>query len=148
MVPVASVLSGRLMARTGPRTPMIAGLALGGPGLLGWLAACSRTSYLLLAGPLMATGFGMALTMPAATAAVMGSAPAGRAGLASGVVNTARQVGGVIGVALLGTLVGHRGGFVAGMHVSAAVSGAAFLAGCGLTAVVGDRRREGRRPAT
>jgi hypothetical protein len=51
-------------------------------------------------------------------------------------------------VALLGTLVGHRGGFVAGMHVSAAVSGAAFLAGCGLTAVTVDRRREGRRPAT
>jgi DHA2 family methylenomycin A resistance protein-like MFS transporter len=146
MVTLASVISGRIMARTGPRTPMITGLALGGAGLLGWLVAGSRSSYLVLVLPLMATGFGMALTMPAATAAVMGSAPADRAGVASGVVNTARQVGGVLGVALLGTLVSHRGGFVAGMHLSAAVAGAAFLLGCGLSAAAVDRRR--RRAAT
>lgn len=52
---------------------------------------------LLLVAPLVAAGFGMAFTMPAATAAVMGAAPDDRGGLASGVINTARQVGGVIG---------------------------------------------------
>ncbi len=45
------------------------------------------------------------MTMPAATAAVIESAPAERAGIASGVLNAARQAGGAIGVALLGTLI-------------------------------------------
>lgn len=52
--------------------------------------------------PLVAAGCGMSFTMPAATAAVVEGTPAERAGLATGAVNAARQVGGVIGVALLG----------------------------------------------
>jgi MFS transporter, DHA2 family, methylenomycin A resistance protein len=133
MASAGSVVSGRIMARTGPRTPMIAGLALGAAGLGGWVAAGPHTPYYVLVAPLMAAGFGMALTMPAATAAVMGSAPAQRAGLASGVVNTARQVGGVIGVALLGTLVAHRATFTLGLRVSMLIAAAAFLVGCALT---------------
>lgn len=140
MASVGSFASGRIMARTGPRLPMIAGLGLGGLGLLGWLAATSHSAYLVLVAPLMAAGLGMSLTMPAATAAVMGSAPPDRAGLASGVVNTARQVGGVLGVALLGTLVSHRVGFVPGLHVAVAIAGAAFLLGCGLSVAFVERR--------
>ena len=102
---VASTLSGAIMARIGPRVPMLAGLAIGGAGLLGMALAGAQAPYVLLAAPMAAAGFGMALTMPAATASVMEAAPADRGGIASGVVNTARQVGGVIGVALLGTLV-------------------------------------------
>lgn len=41
-----------------------------------------------------------------------------------------------------------RGGFVAGMHVCAAVAGAAFLAGCGLSAAAVERRPGPRRSAT
>jgi DHA2 family methylenomycin A resistance protein-like MFS transporter len=48
----------------------------------------------------------MSLTMPAATTAVVEAAPRGRAGTAAGVINARRQVGGVIGVALLGGLTG------------------------------------------
>lgn len=133
MASAGSVISGKIMARTGPRTPMIAGLALGAAGLAGWLAGGPHTPYYVLVAPLMAAGFGMALTMPAATAAVMGSAPAQRAGLASGVVNTARQVGGAIGVALLGTLVAHRATFTLGLRVSMLIAAAAFAVGCALT---------------
>jgi MFS transporter, DHA2 family, methylenomycin A resistance protein len=133
MASAGSVVSGRIMARTGPRTPMIAGLALGAAGLVGWLAAGPHTPYYVLVAPLLATGFGMALTMPAATEAVMGSAPADRAGLASGVINTARQVGGAVGVALLGTLVAHRETFTLGLRVSMLIAAAAFGVGCALT---------------
>ena len=83
MLAVASTLSGRVMARTGPRLPMIAGLALGGAGLLGLLVAGAGTPYVLLVAPLAAAGFGMAFTMPAATAAVMGAVPDERGGIAS-----------------------------------------------------------------
>ena len=136
MASAGSVVSGAIMARTGPRIPMIAGLALGTLGLLGWLAGGPHTPYYVLVAPLLATGFGMALTMPAATAAVMGSAPAQRGGLASGVINTARQVGGAIGVALLGTLVAHRATFTPGLHASMLIAAAAFGFGCALTVTV------------
>ncbi|MGH9128720.1 MAG: DHA2 family efflux MFS transporter permease subunit [Acidimicrobiales bacterium] len=133
MASVASILSGRVMARTGPRLPMAVGLGLGGAGLLGWLAAGPHSSFLILVAPLVAVGFGMAFTMPAATAAVMGAAPDERAGAASGCINAARQVGGVIGIALLGALVAHRRSFVSGLHGAVAIGGAAFLLGCALT---------------
>jgi DHA2 family methylenomycin A resistance protein-like MFS transporter len=133
MASIASPLSGQVMARTGARRPMIAGLALGGAGLLGLLAAGARTPYGLLVAPLMTVGFGMAFTMPAATAAVMGAAPDGRGGAASGVINAALQVGGVIGIALLGALVAHRATFISGLHAAVIIGGAAFLLGCGLT---------------
>jgi MFS transporter, DHA2 family, methylenomycin A resistance protein len=130
MASVGSILSGRIMSRTGPWPPMVAGLALGAAGLLGLVAAAPHTAYGVLVVPLAAAGLGMSLTMPAATAAVMGSAPAEHAGLASGVVNTARQVGGVIGVALLGTLVAHRASFPAGLRVSMLIAACAFAIAC------------------
>jgi DHA2 family methylenomycin A resistance protein-like MFS transporter len=75
----------------------------------------------------------MSFTMPAATAAVMEAAPTERAGLASGTLNAARQVGGVLGVALLGTLVTQQRHFVTGLHLDMAIAGAAFLLGAFLS---------------
>jgi MFS transporter, DHA2 family, methylenomycin A resistance protein len=129
---VASALSGRIMARTGPRRPMLAGLAIGGAGLLGVATAGPHTMYLLLVLPMAATGFGMALTMPAATAAVMEAAPPDRGGIASGVINAARQAGSVLGVALLGSLVSARSGFAGGLHAGIVVAAAAFFLAAGL----------------
>jgi MFS transporter, DHA2 family, methylenomycin A resistance protein len=130
---VASTTSGRIMARTGPRTPMLAGLVLGGAGLLGLVAAGAATSYPLLVAPMAAAGFGMALTMPAATAAVIEAAPADRGGIASGVINAARQAGGVLGVALLGSLVHARAAFLPGLHAGLIIAAGAFFAGALIT---------------
>jgi MFS transporter, DHA2 family, methylenomycin A resistance protein len=112
---------------------MLAGLLLseagllGGAGLLGLAVAGTRTSYWLLAVPLAAAGFGMALTMPAATASVIESAPADRGGIASGVINAARQAGGVLGVALLGSLVQAQAAFIPGLHAGLVMAAAAFV---------------------
>jgi MFS transporter, DHA2 family, methylenomycin A resistance protein len=130
---VASTTSGRIMARTGPRPPMLAGLVLGGAGLLGLIVAGAGTSYLLLVAPMSAAGFGMALTMPAATAAVIEAAPADRGGIASGVINAARQAGGVLGVALLGSLVHARTAFLPGLHAGLIIAAGAFFAGALIT---------------
>jgi MFS transporter, DHA2 family, methylenomycin A resistance protein len=133
-VAVASMLSGRLMGRTGPRVPMLAGLLCGAAGFAGLIAAGQTTSYLVLVAPLVAAGFGMAFTMPAATAAVIEDAAAEQAGIASGVLNAARQAGGAIGVAVLGTLIAGRS-FVPGLHVAMAVSAGSFLVGALVTAI-------------
>ncbi len=123
MASIVSALSGQLTGRLGPCSAMVIGLALGGAGLLSLAIIGTGTAYLILVPMLAAVGFGMAFTMPAATTAVVDAAPAERAGIASGVINASRQLGGVLGVALLGGLVNQHGFFVPGMHVARRISG-------------------------
>ena len=135
VVTAGSALSGRFTARSGgPRATMLIGLLIGGAGLLGLMLARPAGGYPLLVLPLIAAGFGMSFTMPAATTAVVEAAPDGRAGLASGVINAARQVGGVVGIAVLGALVSGSGvAFVSGLRVAMVFAGAAFLCGAVIT---------------
>jgi MFS transporter, DHA2 family, methylenomycin A resistance protein len=130
-VALSSVLSGKLTGRLGPRIPMLLGLTVAGLGFLGLVAAGRHTNYAVLVAPLIAVGFGMAMTMPAATAAIIESAPADRAGIASGVLNASRQAGGAIGVALLGAL---------SLHVAMVVAGGVFFSAAGVTALSVERR--------
>ncbi|WP_369360332.1 MFS transporter [Streptomyces sp. cg2] len=132
LLAAGSALAGRVTARTGPRPPMVVGLAVGAAGLAGWLCAGPATPYAALVGPMAAAGFGTALTMPAATAAVMESAPGERGGAAAAVFNAARQLGSVLGVAVFGTLT--AGGLVPGIHSSALLAAAGFLAAALLAA--------------
>ena len=139
MAVIGSAASGRITARNGPRLPMLAGLVVGGAGLAGLAVAGTHSSYWLLVAPLMAAGLGMSLVMPAATTAVMEAAPAERGGIASATLNAARQVGGVIGVALLGTLVASRSDFVAGLRTAMVIAGGVFVLGAILTGLFVDR---------
>jgi DHA2 family methylenomycin A resistance protein-like MFS transporter len=104
------------------------------------ILAGPATSYLVLLLPLVAAGSGMAFTMPAATAVVIESAPAERAGIASGVLNAARQAGGAIGVALLGTLLAGVS-LTGGVRAAMAVSAASFMSGALVTATTVPRTR-------
>jgi DHA2 family methylenomycin A resistance protein-like MFS transporter len=79
------------------------GIAAAGAGLLG-LSLGSAGYALILAG-LGLLGISMGFIMPAMTAGVLTSSAAETSGLASGILNSARQVGGTVGVALMGTLV-------------------------------------------
>jgi DHA2 family methylenomycin A resistance protein-like MFS transporter len=123
---------------------MGAGLAIGTVGLAGLIGAGAGTPYALLVPPLVATGFGMALTMPAATSAVIDAAPPERAGIAAGVFNAARQLGGVVGVALLGSLAASGRSFEPGMRVAFALAAGAFALG-GVVAAGAVRQRRLRR---
>jgi DHA2 family methylenomycin A resistance protein-like MFS transporter len=127
VVPLSSWLSGRVTGRTGPRLPMIIGLILGSAGFFALALVDARTNYTLIAIILIAAGFGMSFTMPAMTAAVIGSAPRERSGIAAALLNAGRQVGSVLGVALLGSLVSKESTFVSGLHIALLISGAAFL---------------------
>jgi MFS transporter, DHA2 family, methylenomycin A resistance protein len=132
---VGPPLTGRLALRFGPRPVMIWGqcLAATGTGILA--LADLHTAYPLLVPGLSLLGLGMAATMPSLTAAVMLAAPREFAGIASGILNAARQVGGVLGVALLGTLIADRAHFITGMHAALAIVATAFLIGAGLSAL-------------
>lgn len=132
MALIGSTLAGRVTGRFGPRPAMLIGLAVGSAGFLAMTRVGAATPYVMMVPMLIAAGFGTAFTMPAMTAAVIAAAPNNRSGIASAVLNAARQVGSVIGVAVLGTLVG-AGDFVAGMHVALGIAGGAFLCGIVLT---------------
>jgi DHA2 family methylenomycin A resistance protein-like MFS transporter len=61
------------------------------------------------------------------TALLLGSVPAERAGTASGVLNTCRQVGGALAVALFGALVANPNTFLSGMQVSLVLAAVLLL---------------------
>ncbi|QWF82961.1 MFS transporter [Amycolatopsis sp. CA-230715] len=91
-------VSGRLIARWGPKAPMFAGASAGLVGSAGLALAGHELAWFFAASVL----FGCcSLAMPAMTSVAMGAVP-DRPGLAAGVLNAARQTGGAIGVAVVG----------------------------------------------
>jgi DHA2 family methylenomycin A resistance protein-like MFS transporter len=139
MALVAAPLSGRLTARHGPYKPMVAALLLGAAGFVGWLGAGPQTPYPALLFALIATGLATPMTVPAATAAILESAPPEYAGVASAVFNVSRQIGNAVGVALFGTLAVTSATMFDGLHLSAAIASAAFFLGAGLALLAGRR---------
>ena len=122
VVGAGSLASGTLTARLGPRRPMIAGLALAAAGAALLATAGTGTGLPLIVAGSILTGL-VSLAMPAMTAVVVGAAGPEHAGVASGILNAARQSGGALGVALLGSLLGHA----LNMHVPLAMAAAGYL---------------------
>jgi DHA2 family multidrug resistance protein-like MFS transporter len=100
-----SPLSSVVAKRAGVRVVVPAGLALMAGGL-GWLSDVSlATSYVHIAIALVAMGTGMALVMSPASESIMSALPQAQAGIGSAVNDTVREVGGALGVAVVGSLV-------------------------------------------
>jgi DHA2 family methylenomycin A resistance protein-like MFS transporter len=89
-------------------------------GYLLMLLASFDGRYALLIVPMLMAGSGIALTIPTMTNATLSSVDASRAGIASGVLNSARQVGGMLGVAVFGYLVRDTAtqAFMGGMYAA------------------------------
>ena len=121
---LSNLASGRVVARHGPRAPMLAGalVAALGYGSLHFVDASTPLAALLVPFLLIPTGMGFAV--PAMTTAVLASVAPERAGIASAVLNTARQAGGAMGVAAFGALAGGGGAaqVVSGLRIETAVS--------------------------
>jgi len=105
MIVLTAPNAGRYAQRHGSRGPMVYGLLLAGGGLL-LLGATMRadSSYWYMLPVFMMMGHGIGSTMAPMTAAVMGAVGPQRAGLGSAMTNTSREIGGVLGIALLGTI--------------------------------------------
>ncbi|MFI6845094.1 MFS transporter [Kitasatospora sp. NPDC050467] len=100
-----SALAPRLAARTGPAAALATGLLVLAGGLL-WLSRISADGTFAadLLGPTLLAGLGLGIAFVQLTAAAVTGVPAADAGLAGGLVNTSRQLGGAIGLAVLGSL--------------------------------------------
>lgn len=102
----------RLVTRFGARRTIAGGLVVLAGGFVVASTLGPDTPYLLLAVALVMMATGLALVMPPSTEAIVSSLPPSKAGVGSAVNDTTREVGGAIGIALLGSLVstGYRAG--------------------------------------
>ena len=98
--PVSTILAGRL----GSRVVIPAGIAAMGAGLLDLSTAGVHTSYPPLAVAVAIMGAGMGLVMAPASTTIMTTVPAHQAGAGSAINDTIREVGGALGIAIVGSL--------------------------------------------
>jgi EmrB/QacA subfamily drug resistance transporter len=137
---VVSPLAGFFSERYGSRAFMATGLGLQAVAL-GWLATLAgvHQSYTSMIGPFILAGAGMSLVFAPSANAVLSSVRAEQAGQASGATNAIRELGGVLGIAVLATVFTSHGSylspeqFVSGLRPAMWV-GVAVLAAGGLIA--------------
>jgi EmrB/QacA subfamily drug resistance transporter len=130
-----SPYAGRLAARYGFRIVVTTGMSVAGLGLLTLGFVHADTGYGNLWWRLAVTGVGFALALSPLTGAAIQAVSPQEGGLASGISSTTRQIGAVLGVAVLGAVVLGRessgASFAAGLNSAFVTAGAASL----LTAV-------------
>jgi MFS family permease len=134
-LPVALVIGAgahlavRLLPRTGSRLLIVTGLAVMGAGALLLTGVSARSGYLtgFLPG-LLVTGAGTGLVFPATAVTAMSEIAAERAGLASGLMTAAHEIGAALGIAVFSAVAVAAGGGIAagyrhGFFLAAAVAG-------------------------
>jgi EmrB/QacA subfamily drug resistance transporter len=134
-------VAGRMTDKIGGKFILMSGLLLFGAGM-GWIALIVQpdSSWLVFLAPLVVAGFGMGCIFAPMVTVAMRNIDPRMAGAASGVLNTVRQVGLVIGTAAVGALLQNR--LVSAMTAQAATRAAAlppqvrgrFVAGIGSSA--------------
>jgi EmrB/QacA subfamily drug resistance transporter len=136
LVMLVAPLAGQGSDRIGARWLMGAGMTLLSISLLVFGTLDAKSSFWDILPGLLLGGLGMALTMAPTTAAAMASVPVDKSGVGSAVINSMRQVGGSLGIAVMGALVATRvnvaptnpawptqfvGGYHRAVHLGAAI---------------------------
>lgn len=146
-MPVVAPLAGALADRFGNRVVMVGGLTLQGAGLA-WLAviAAPGLAYPVLVPALVIAGIGGAAVFPAVQSAVVGAVGRDAVGQAAGANSMLREVGGMVGIAVLSAVFAVVGGFASarvfsdGFAAAIGVAGALAFAGA-LTSTLVPRPR-------
>ncbi|MFL5876857.1 MAG: MFS transporter [Solirubrobacteraceae bacterium] len=99
-----ATVGGRLMARYGPRVVLLAGLLTSTAGFVPLLLLSGDSSPAVLALGTGIVGCGLGLSVPPATAVIMNDLGLEKAGDGAAVNQLARQVGGALGVAIVGSV--------------------------------------------
>ncbi len=150
--------SGRFSDRVGSRWLMGAGMILLSASLFLFSRLDASSDFWNIFPGLIVGGLGMALVMTPATAAAMGSVPVDKAGVGSAVLNSMRQVGGSLGIAVIGAIVASQvhappgtpqaaAGFVTGFQHALVVASLIALAGAFLAVATVRKYRHMEAPA-
>jgi MFS transporter, DHA2 family, methylenomycin A resistance protein len=120
--------SARVTERLGARALITSGLLLMATGLVSLAVLASSTLVWVLAVLMVLVGLAGPLISPPITAVLLNSVPGHRAGTASGVYNTSRQIGGALAVAVFGALLAQEATFIQGMRTSLLIAAGVALA--------------------
>ncbi len=141
---------GQLAERWGGKPLVVTGLGLQAVGLA-WLASVTTptTPYADLVAPFVVCGIGMTLFFVPLASLVLGAVPRSLEGVASGANAAFRELGGVLGIAVLGAIFSSHGGYASGQDyvngmTTAVYAGAAVVAIGAVTALFVPGRRRGR----
>ncbi|MEO6123307.1 MAG: MFS transporter [Ilumatobacteraceae bacterium] len=102
---IVAPMSARVVERIGSKRVMTIGLCTVTVALLLMSLLQRDTPYVIAILPFVLMSAGVGFTMPPATESIMGSLPRDKAGVGSAVNDTTRQMGGAVGVALIGSVV-------------------------------------------
>ncbi len=136
LIILVAPIAGRTSDRLGSRGLMTVGMLLVATQLILFSRLSADASFWNLLPGLLIGGVGMACTMTPSAAAATRSVPVDKAGVGSAVLNCARQVGGTMGIALMGAIIaGEAGGertveaFMHGFQVALTVAAGIALVG-------------------
>jgi DHA2 family methylenomycin A resistance protein-like MFS transporter len=135
-----NLLAPQLVERFGARSIIAAGAVISAFGCIALLGIEHDTSYWATGPQLIAIGVGLGLLVPPMTSTLLGSVEKSRSGAAAGVLNSARQTGSAVGVALFGSFIERNDTFLFGARVALIVS-AVLLVGAAGTITFGDRSK-------
>jgi DHA2 family methylenomycin A resistance protein-like MFS transporter len=140
-----NLIAARVAGRIGAKMTIAIGAGVAAASALALLGIDQGTGYGSIVVQLMAMGAGLGLLVPPLTSTLLGSVDKSRSGVASGVLNSMRQTGSVLGVALFGSLAGSAGGVIPGLRLALLIS--AGLLACSAAAVlIGIPRQEKTPP--
>ncbi|WP_063831246.1 MFS transporter [Streptomyces sp. NRRL F-2664] len=153
---IGSALAPVLARRIGPHRALLAGLAVQAAGFL-WLAGVPADGSFLthLLGPVLLVGVGLGVAFVQLTGSAVADVEPADAGLAGGLVNTTRQIGGAVGLAVLGTVAAARtaasdlprtAALTEGYRTAFLLSAAVLGVGAALTPVLARRARPAPQP--
>jgi EmrB/QacA subfamily drug resistance transporter len=159
LIILVAPLAGRFSDRIGSRVFMSIGMTLLAISLFIFSRQGVTTTYWNLLPAMIVGGIGMALTMTPTTAAAMSAVRRDKAGVGSAVLNSARQVGGSLGIAIIGAIVANevssglaagdprQVAFVNGLHSGLEVSTVIALVGAVIAFVTVRKPRHAEQPA-
>jgi DHA2 family methylenomycin A resistance protein-like MFS transporter len=135
VVTATNLVSPRLAERIGRRPVIVAGQLVFSGAMLAMLPLAAHTPVWLVLVLLLPLSVGGALAVPTLTALLIDAVPGERSGTASGLLNSLRQTGGALAVALFGSLLAGPGGSFSlpGMRLGLLAVAALLLATAGLT---------------
>jgi DHA2 family methylenomycin A resistance protein-like MFS transporter len=136
-----NLFAARATERFGAPIIIAVGAAIAAVGCVALVGIDRGTSYWAMCAQLIAMGAGLGLLVPPLTSTLLGSVEKKRSGIAAGVLNSTRQTGSVLGVALFGSLVSRAKTFIPGARESLIIS-AILLLGSAVLIVAGGHRKQ------
>ncbi|MBV9819894.1 MAG: MFS transporter [Solirubrobacterales bacterium] len=145
-ITAANVAAGRVNRLVGPRRTVAAGVVAFAACCAGLLGVGARTGYAAMVVQLTLLGAAAGSIVPVITSEMLGSVDRSRSGVAAGTLNTLRQTGSAIGVALFGSLLAGSG-ITVGVHISLGITIGLSAVILTLTPLMAARPGAGAEPA-